>query len=207
MVLLQKDPNLITVTGSPDIMRQGGVKLCEKCMEIRGANSQQVILTAKLSLSLRGPSGSIESCGKLMLVTSVYDLSNGSPTYPMFLPQFFFGGGPKVANRTELPINSSFRWVIQSPNGSQWFIKNVSSTHAPNLQNLSYTLLFSLWKWEDNFRIPPISMKIPHTILGYPRHLRRHLRYLLCRWWLCSCRREVDGQRFSGWNGLGATWS
>ena len=91
MVPLQKDPKLITVTGGPDIMRGSGEILSEKYMKIHGANSQQVILIAKLSPSLRGSSGSIESCGKLMLVISVYGPSNGSLSYPMCSRQFLWG--------------------------------------------------------------------------------------------------------------------
>ncbi len=97
MVPLQKDPKLITVTGGPDIMRGSGEILSEKYMRIHGANSQQVILIAKVS-PLRGSSGSIESCGKLMLVISVYGPANGSLSYPMCSQQFL-SGVQKVKNQ------------------------------------------------------------------------------------------------------------
>ena len=108
----------------------------------------------------------------------------------------------KVANRTAVS-NGWYKVAMLDPNiSSKSFINTLKTskiwvTHC----------CFPSQNGKTIFGSPHFHEDIPHTALGWPRHLRRHLRYLLCRWWLCSCRREVDGQRFSGWNCLGATWS
>lgn len=135
-------------------------------------NTWRKLSTAKLSRSLQGPSGSIESCGKLVLV--IFGLWSIQPVLqhtPCFRTSFFWGGVQRWQTAQQFPMSDT---------KSQWLPivhHKVSSTRSkpPNFE--WHTAVFPL-EMGRSFSDPPhfhedtpynLGMaKTPATALAVP---------------------------------------